>query len=109
MPSVDDDLGSRLSLFSETPCPGGDSLSHVFKGLTGDTVSSPFTYGLHCKWASQAVQMVKNLPVMPETWVQSLVQEYPLEKGMATHTSILIWRIPWTEEPGRLYTVHGVE
>ena len=44
--------------------------------------------------------MVKNLPVMQETCVRSLGQEDPLEKGMATHSSILAWRIPWTEEPG---------
>ena len=47
-------------------------------------------------------QMVKNLPAMQETWVQPLGWEDPLEKGMATHTSILAWRIPWTEKPGRL-------
>ena len=47
-------------------------------------------------------QMVKNLPAMQEAWVQSLGQEDPLEKGMATHSSILAWRILWTEEPGRL-------
>ena len=44
-------------------------------------------------------QMVKNLPAMQETWVQSLSQEDPLEKEMATHYSILAWRIQWTEEP----------
>ena len=44
--------------------------------------------------------MVKNLPAMQGTWVQSLGQEDPLEKGMAAHSSILAWRIPWTEEPG---------
>ena len=49
--------------------------------------------------------MVKNLPAMQETQVQSLGQEYPLKKGMATHSSILACRIPWTEEPGG---VHGV-
>ena len=43
---------------------------------------------------------VKNLPAMQETWVRSLGQEDPLEEGMATHPSILSWRIPWTEEPG---------
>ena len=43
--------------------------------------------------------MVKNLPAMWETWVQSLGWEDPLEEGMATHSSILAWRIPWTEEP----------
>ena len=46
--------------------------------------------------------MVKNLPAMQETWVRSLDQENPLEKGMATHPSILAWRIPQTEEPGGL-------
>ena len=45
---------------------------------------------------------------MQETQVPSLGQEDPLEKGMITHSSILAWRIPWTEEPGRLYTVHGI-
>ena len=53
-------------------------------------------------WAFLVVQMVKNLPAVRETWVQSLGQEDPLEKGMTTHSSILAWRIPWTEEPGRL-------
>ena len=46
--------------------------------------------------------MVKNLPAMQETQVQSLGQKDPMEKGMATHSSILAWRIPWTEKPGRL-------
>ena len=46
--------------------------------------------------------MVKNLPAMQETWVQSLGQEDPLEKGKTTQSSILAWRIPWTEEPGGL-------
>ena len=46
--------------------------------------------------------MVKNLPAVQETWVQLLGQEDPLGKGMATHSSVLAWRIPWTEEPGRL-------
>jgi len=50
-------------------------------------------------------QTVKNLPAMRETWVQFLGWEDPLEKGMATHSSIIAWRIPWTEEPGRLPSV----
>ena len=50
-------------------------------------------------------QMVKNPPVMRETWVRSLGQEDPLEKGMATHSSILAWRLPWTEEPGGLQSM----
>ena len=53
--------------------------------------------------------MVKNLPAMQETWVQSLGQEDPLEKEMATHPSILAWRIPWTEEPGRLQSMESME
>ena len=52
--------------------------------------------------ASLVAQIVKNLLAMQETWVQFLGQEDPLEKGMATHPSILAWRIPWTEEPGQL-------
>ena len=50
-------------------------------------------------------QTVKNLPAMQETLVQSLGLKDPLEKGMATHSSILAWRIPWTEEPGRLQSM----
>ena len=50
-------------------------------------------------------QMVKNLPAMLETQVQSLDGQDPLEKGMATHSNILAWRIPWTEEPGRLQSM----
>ena len=53
-------------------------------------------------WGFPVAQMVKNLPAMQEIWVQSLGQLDPLEKGMATHSSILAWRIPWTEEPGGL-------
>ena len=53
-------------------------------------------------WASLIAQMVKNTPTMQETQDQSLVWEDPLEKGMATHSSILAWRITWREEPGGL-------
>ena len=55
--------------------------------------------------ASLVAQMVKNLPAIQETWVRSLSQEDPLEEGTATHSSILAWRIPWTEEPGRLQSM----
>ena len=51
--------------------------------------------------------MVKNLPAMQETQVGSLDQEYPLEKGMATHSSFLAWGIPWTEEPGGLQSMES--
>ena len=55
--------------------------------------------------APLVAQMVKNLPAVQENQVQSLGREDPLEKGMATHSSILAWRIPWTEEPGALQSV----
>ena len=57
---------------------------------------------MYLEWASLVAQTIKNPPTMQETKVQSLGWEDPLEKGMAIHTSILIWRIPWTEEPGGL-------
>ena len=55
--------------------------------------------------ASLVAQMVKHLPAMRETWVQSLDQEDPLEKEMATHSSTLAWKIPWMEEPGGLQSM----
>ena len=79
---------------SENPefaCPLILLLGHEFEQTPGDT-----------EWASLVVQMVKNLPAMQETWVPSLGQEDPLEKKMATHSSILAWEIPWTEKPGGL-------
>ena len=60
------------------------------------------TFVITYKIPSLVAQMVKNLPAMWDTWVWSLGYKDPLEKGMATHSSILAWRIPWTEEPGRL-------
>ena len=59
-------------------------------------------------WASPEAQQVKNLPPMQETqemWIQSLGWEDPLEEGMATYSSILAWKIPWTEEPGGLWSM----
>ena len=53
--------------------------------------------------------LVKNLPAMQETWIQFPGQEDPLEKEMATHSSILAWRIPWAEEPGRLQSMGSQE
>ena len=62
--------------------------------------------------SSLVAQMVKNLPAMQETQIQFLGQEEPLEKGVATHSSILAWRTPWTEEHGvqsmEMHGVHGV-
>ena len=62
--------------------------------------------GIHTYiWASLVARTVKNLPIMQETCVQSLGQEDSLEKGMATHSTILAWRIPPTEENGRLQSM----
>ena len=58
-------------------------------------------------WASLVAQMVKNPPALWEAWVRSLGWEDPLEEGMATHSSILDWRIPWTEEHGGLQSMHS--
>ena len=82
---------------------------HFMKGFVPMSLS-PMTLvlALACSyiiWAFKVVLVVKNLTVNAgdrETRVQSLGQEDPLEEGMATHSSILAWRIPWTEEPGRL-------
>ena len=52
-------------------------------------------------------QTLKNLPAVQENWVQSLGREGPLEEGMATHSRILAWRIPWTEEPGGLLSIES--
>ena len=62
-------------------------------------------YCLQYSWASLVTQMVKTLPAMQETWFWSLDWEDPLEKGTATHSSILAWRIPWTKEPGTLQSM----
>ena len=58
-------------------------------------------------WASQVAQLVKNLPAVQESWVRSLEWEDPLEEGMATHSSILAWRIPRTEELGGLQSLES--
>ena len=63
------------------------------------------TFRSHPPWASLVSQMVKNLPAMKGTWVQSLNWKDPLEKEMVTHSSILAQRIPWTEKPGGLWSM----
>ena len=75
-------------------------------------IYSPFIYllfevFLQKHQISLVAWRVENLPAVPETWVRSLDQEDPMEKGMATHSRILAWRIPWIEEPGRLYNPWG--
>ena len=68
---------------------------------SGDGIGYPLQYS----WVSLVAQMVKNLPAVQETWVQSLGWEESLEKEMTTHSDILVWSIPWTEEPGGLQSV----
>ena len=83
----------------ESSCNAGDPSSISGLGVSaGEEIGSPLQYF----WASLVAQTVKNPPAMGKTCVWSLGQEDPLEKGKATHSSILAWRIPWTEEPGRL-------
>ena len=78
-----------------------------YRGSSSFTVLKENVY-LDVITASLVVQSVKNLSAMRETWVLSLGWEDPLEeKGMATHSSILAWRIPWTEEPGGLQSVES--
>ena len=86
----------------ESSCNVGDPGS--IPGL-GRSPGEGIGYPLQYSWASLMAQTVKNLPAMQDTWVQSLAWEDPLEKGKATHSSILAWRIPWTKEPGRLQSI----
>ena len=64
-----------------------------------------YTEDIYTVWASLVAQLIKNLPAIWKTWFRSLGWEDPLEEGIAVHSSILAWRIPWTEEPGRLQSV----
>ena len=77
-------------------------LTLLWKLLDLDRKLEIFETILWIQGASIMAQMVKNLPAMQETWIQSLGWEDLLEKGTATHSSILAWRIPWTEKPGEL-------
>ena len=86
------------SVGKESACNAGDPDSILGWGRsTGEGIDYPLQYSR----ASLVAQLVKNPPAMRETWVQLLGWEDPLEKGKATHSSILAWRIPWTP-------VHGV-
>ena len=69
----------------------------------------PLNYSADDPRFSLVAHMVKSLPAMQETRIQSLGQEDPLEKTMSTHSSILAWKIPWTEEPGRLHPMGLLE
>ena len=81
------------SVGKESACNAGDPSSIPGSGRSsGEGTSDP----LQCSWVSLGAQLVKNLPAMRETWVRSLGWEDSLEKGKATHSSILAWRISWT-------------
>ena len=73
----------------------------------GNTLGEGIGYPLQNSWASLVAQTVKNPPTMQETWVQSLGREDPWEESMASHSSILAWRIPWTEEPRGLQSLRS--
>ena len=83
-------------------CNAGDPGS--IPGL-GRSAGENIGYPLQYSWALLVAQLVKNPPAMWETWVQLLGQEDPLEKGMATHSRILVWRISQTKEPGGLQSL----
>ena len=82
------------SVNKESTCNAGDPGS--IPGL-GRSAGGGIGYPLQYSWAPLVAQLLKNPPAIRETWVQSLGWEDPLEKGAATHSSILAWRIPWTE------------
>ena len=84
-------LFPRLSLVKKCACSAGDPGS--ITGL-GRSAQEGIGYPLQYSWASLVAQLAKTLPAMWETWIRSLGWENPLEKGMATHSSILAWRIP---------------
>ena len=107
------DLGYASSVFKQFPdssvgkesaCNAGDP--GLIPGL-GRSAGEGIGYPLQYSWASLVAQMVKNSTAMKETQVQSLGWEDPMEKGMATHASILAWRIPWTEELGGLQSMES--
>ena len=86
----------------ESTCNVGDPSSVPGSGRSPEEGTG---YPLQYSWASLVAQTVNNPPAMCETWVQSLGWEDPLEEDMATHFSILAWRIPWTDKPGRLQSI----
>ena len=82
------------SVGKESTCNAGDLPE--FHSRVGKIPGEGMGYPLKYLWASLMTQLVKNLPAMQETWVRSLSWEDPLEKGKATHSSNVAWRIPWT-------------
>ena len=92
------------SVGKESTCIAGDP--SLIPGL-GRSPREGIGYPLQYSWTSLVAQLVKNPPAMQETWVQSLDWEDPLEEGMATHSSILAWRIPMDREVWQI-TVHRI-
>ena len=86
----------------ESACNAGDP--SLIPG-SGRSPGERLGYPLQYSWASLVAQLVKNPPAMQEAWVRSLGWEDPLEKEMAIHSSTIAWKIPWTEEPGRLQSM----
>ena len=87
----------------------GSGFTEVLRGVERDSLWVWEALPCPTPPASLVAQSVNNLPAMQETQVQSLGREDPLETGMATHSSILAWRIPWTEEPGGLQSMGSQE
>ena len=88
----------------ESTCNARDPGSiPVSRSSTGEGIGYPLQYS----WSSLVGQAVKNLPATRETWVRFLGGEDPLEEGIATHSSILAWRNPWTEKPGGLQSMQS--
>ena len=86
-----------ISAGKESPCNAGDpGSSPELERFPREGIGYPLQYS----WTSLVAQTVKNPPAVRETWVRSLGREGPLEEGVATHSSVLTWRTPWTEEPG---------
>ena len=103
--SQNEKFGGRRTTSSTLALRMGVSVSvaHFVSILSGCIIAARALY--HLSQDFPVAQTVKNLPVMQETWVLSLGWEIPLEKGMAIHSSILAWRIPWTEEPDGLQSM----
>ena len=89
-------------MIKNLPANAGDP--SLIPGL-GRSPGKGIGYPLLYSWASLVAQMVKNPPAMQETWVRSLGWEDPLEENIAIHSSTHAWKIPWTEEPGRLQSM----
>ena len=96
---------SILQVSMPSLLPASKGLETSEKAKLPSKPETPFEERYVIYWASLVAQMVKHLPAMRETWVRSLGWEDTLEKEMATHSSPLAWKIPWTEEPGRLQSM----